>query len=89
MERLRSLGRAIGRLTRRAARFVVETHREIVWLNQARFDPERYVFRADRVPDTYADFLHRTSGILIREPSAARRARRAGEGSARAAPPPE
>lgn len=32
--------------------------------------PERYVFHPEIVPDTYADFLFRTSGVLPHEPPA-------------------
>lgn len=36
--------------------------------------PDHYVFRSDTVPDTYAEFLYRTSGLLVHEPSARARA---------------
>lgn len=37
--------------------------------------PDRYLPHPDNAPDTYAEFLHRTSGALAREPSARARAR--------------
>jgi hypothetical protein len=36
--------------------------------------PERYVLHPEIVPDTYADFLFRTSGVLPHEPPARVRA---------------
>jgi hypothetical protein len=32
--------------------------------------PDRYLLRPDEPPDTYAEFLARTSGPLLREPLA-------------------
>ena len=37
--------------------------------------PDRMVPAPGKAPDTYAEFLFRTSGPLMREPSATRRAR--------------
>jgi hypothetical protein len=37
---------------------------------------DRYVENSAAAPDTYAEFLHRTSGVLLHEPSAHRRSRR-------------
>jgi hypothetical protein len=39
--------------------------------------PDRYVENRDRAPDTYHEFLARTSGMLLHEPSARTRIRRA------------
>ena len=41
---------------------------------ELRLDPDRYVF-GSVAPDTYAEFLARTSGALIHEPAAADRQR--------------
>jgi hypothetical protein len=41
---------------------------------ELRLDPDRYVF-GSAAPDTYAEFLARTSGALIHEPAAADRQR--------------
>lgn len=41
---------------------------------------DRYVPNPDAGPDTYAEFLARTSGVLLREPSARQRARRSRRG---------
>jgi len=38
---------------------------------------DRQVANPDAAPDTYAEFLARTSGVLLREPSARKRARKA------------
>ena len=38
---------------------------------------DRYVEHPDAAPDTYDEFLARTSGALLREPSARRRTRKA------------
>jgi CheY-like chemotaxis protein len=39
---------------------------------------DRYLLKPDEPPDTYAEFLARTSGVLLREPSARGRSRRIG-----------
>ena len=39
--------------------------------------PDRYLFNPDAPPESYAEFLYRTSGLLQREPSARARAGRA------------
>jgi len=38
---------------------------------------DQYIDNPDAVPDTYAEFLARTSGALLPEPSARKRARKA------------
>jgi hypothetical protein len=43
-------------------------------LLELRLDPDRYVFGSAAVPDTFDEFLHRTSGPLLHEPSAGDRA---------------
>jgi hypothetical protein len=40
---------------------------------QLRLNPERYVIHNDQVPDTFAEFLFRTSGLLMHEPAADKR----------------
>jgi hypothetical protein len=37
---------------------------------------DRYVENPDAAPDTYGEFLVRTSGVLVHEPSARRRMRK-------------
>jgi hypothetical protein len=41
---------------------------------------DRYAANPDAAPDTYGEFLARTSGVLTHEPSARKRARRAWRG---------
>jgi hypothetical protein len=41
----------------------------MLWLS-----PDRYVTVPDQAPETYREFLFRTSGLLAHEPSASRRA---------------
>ena len=43
-------------------------------LTQLRVSPDRHLPRPGVAPDTYEEFLFRTSGPLAHEPSAARRA---------------
>lgn len=68
--------RIAARLARRLAGIVAECRYAQRRLNGLRLAPDRYLFDADRAPDTYAEFLFRTSGPTVREPSA--RARAAG-----------
>jgi hypothetical protein len=63
---------------RRIAERVTATVRE---MNEAqermvmlRMAADRYLMNPGTPPDTYAEFLMRTSGPLLREPSAAKRA---------------
>ena len=65
---------ALARLGRRVAAVVAECNyaqrRSMIW----RTSPETYVAGRDYAPDDYAEFLFRTSGALLHEPAAARRA---------------
>jgi len=62
---------------RRAARTVAGVIEECNYAQhrmlQLRLNPERYVVDSDQVPDTFAEFLFRTSGLLIHEPAADKR----------------
>lgn len=49
-----------------------DTQRRIAVL---RASADRYLLRPETPPDTYAEFLFRTSGPLLREPPAAARSR--------------
>jgi hypothetical protein len=53
---------------------IVEAHQAQRMLFERQMDPESYVLPAAGAPDTYADFLFRTSGRLRHEPSARERA---------------
>jgi hypothetical protein len=66
---------------RRVAGKVADTVRE---MNEAqrlmlvmRPATDRYVERAHAAPDTYDEFLARTSGVLLHEPPARKRTRKA------------
>jgi hypothetical protein len=70
--------------TRRVAGKLADTIRE---MNEAqrlmltlRTAADRYDVHPDAMPDTYAEFLTRTSGVLRHEPSARKRERRARHG---------
>jgi hypothetical protein len=52
-----------------------EAQRRIIVLRTAQ---DRYLLEPDEPPDSYAEFLSRTSGVLLREPSARNRGRRIG-----------
>jgi hypothetical protein len=67
---------------RRVAGKLADTVRE---MNEAqrlmlvmRTATDRYVERSQAAPDTYDEFLLRTSGVLLHEPSARKRIRKAG-----------
>jgi hypothetical protein len=57
-----------------AVREMNEAQRLLLVLQTA---TDRYVENPGAAPDTYDEFLTRTSGVLLHEPSARKRARRA------------
>ena len=61
------------RITRTIAGIVEECNYAQRRLLELQMDAERYVFPSWDAPDTYADFLTRTSGRLPHEPAAADR----------------
>jgi hypothetical protein len=66
---------ALGRLGQRVAAVIAEcdyAQRRVAIL---RLTPEAHVENRDKAPADYAEFLFRTSGALLREPAAARRAK--------------
>jgi hypothetical protein len=65
---------ALHRITRTIAGIVEECNYAQRRLLELQADPERYVLPSWSAPDTYADFLARTCGQLVHEPSAADRA---------------
>jgi hypothetical protein len=67
---------AIRRALKGIASAVAECNEAQRRLFELRMDPERYAFARFAVPDTYADFLLRTSGPLRHEPSARERGTR-------------
>jgi hypothetical protein len=70
-----------GRLRRLASNITAviremnEAQRRISVLRTAQ---DRYLIEPDEPPGTYAEFLGRTSGVLLHEPSARARSRRIG-----------
>jgi hypothetical protein len=60
-----------------AVREMNEAQRMMLALRTA---TDRYVDNPDAAPDTYEEFLARTSGALLHEPSARRRIRKARRG---------
>ena len=62
----------------RIARRVAEVVAECDYAQRRSFaimtNPDSYVIDRDQAPDTYAEFLFRTSGGLLKEPASAQRA---------------
>jgi hypothetical protein len=67
---------AAARLGRALAAVIGECNAAQRRMTAIRTAPDRYTARPDAAPDTYAEFLFRTSGLLLHEPSARARARR-------------
>jgi len=64
----------LGRLARTVGSVIAECNdatRRMAELTRA---PDRYAYHSRTAPDTYAEFLYRTSGPLIHEPTARARA---------------
>jgi hypothetical protein len=57
-------------LARRVGAVVAECNEAQNRLLMLRLSPDRYVLTPDQAPDTYRDFLFRTSGPLVHEPPA-------------------
>jgi hypothetical protein len=68
------LTRTLSRLARRLAAVVQECNYAQQRMSDLRAQPDRYLLEPDTAPDTYGDFLFRTSGSAPREPSARQRA---------------
>jgi hypothetical protein len=67
--RMRGLARKVAARIRECN----DAQRHMAMINSA---PDRFMTRSSAAPDTYAEFLFRTSGRLLAEPSARARARR-------------
>lgn len=61
------------RLAGRVAAVFAEMNEAQRRMNVLRFSQDRYLVRPDAAPDTYDEFLARTSGPRLREPSASER----------------
>jgi hypothetical protein len=62
------------RLGRRLAAFFEECNYAQRRIMGLRANPDAYLDDPDKVPDDYAEFLFRTSSVMLREPTAAGRA---------------
>lgn len=65
---------ALGRLGQRVAAIIAECNYAQQRAAILRMTPEAYLDDRDKAPADYAEFLFRTSGALLHEPAAARRA---------------
>lgn len=63
-------GQAGRRLARRVAAVLAECHYAQRRLSVLATSPDRYLPEPGHAPDTYAEFLFRTSGTLRHEPAA-------------------
>lgn len=63
------------RLARKIAAILAECNHASRRMTELSTAPDRYLVDPDTAPDTYADFLFRTSGLLAHELSARDRAR--------------
>jgi len=63
------------RIARRIAGVLAEYHYAQRRMTALMTTPDTHMLAADKVPDTYAEFLFRASGSRLHEPNAARRAR--------------
>jgi hypothetical protein len=66
--------RQITALARRTAGLVAECNYAQRRVTMLRTTPDAYLAKGGKAPDDYAEFLFRTSGTLMREPDARRRA---------------
>ena len=69
-----TMTRQITALARRVAAFFAECNYAQRRLTMLRTAPDAYLAARNQAPDDYAEFLFRTSGTLLREPDARRRA---------------
>lgn len=63
------------RLLRKARAVVAECNDATRLMTRLNAAPDRYLFQPRTLPDTYTEFLYRTSGPLLHEPSARARAK--------------
>jgi hypothetical protein len=64
------------RVARRVAAMVAEMNEAQRRMTVLRAAQDRYLINPDEPPATYAEFLARTSGPLLREPAASHRSQR-------------
>ena len=68
---------AIRRLARAVSDVVAECNYATSRMTELATAVDRYELCPDRAPETYAEFLYRTSGLLAHEPTACARGRAA------------
>jgi hypothetical protein len=68
--------RRLRRLAGQVAAAIAEMNEAQRRMMLARASLDRYTFQPDEPPDTYDEFLGRTSGLLLHEPAASRRTAR-------------
>jgi len=72
------LSSGLARIARRVANRIAKVVAECDYAQRRSFaimtNPDSYLTDRDQAPDTYAEFLFRTSGGLLHEPASAQRA---------------
>ena len=63
------------RLARKIRAVIAECNDATRLMTELKTAPDQYVLHPTTAPDTYAEFLYRTSGLLAHEPTARARAR--------------
>ena len=72
--------KALRTFARRVGAVVAECNEAQNRLLMLRLNPDNYLLVPDEAPDTYQEFLFRTSGVIEHQPSAAVRCRRRNAG---------
>jgi hypothetical protein len=68
----------LARITRRIVAVFAEIRYAQRRLDAIRTNPDSYLVDAEKAPESYGEFLFRTSGVLLHEPTADRRERGGG-----------
>ena len=71
-----SKGSALARFGKRIAKIVAECNYAQRRSFAMMTNPDSYLMDRDQAPDTYAEFLFRSSGGMLHEPASAQRANR-------------
>jgi len=69
--RITSLTTSLARFGRRVADVLAECNYAQRRATMLMMNPDAYLIDRDKAPDDYAEFLFRTSGAMLREPTAA------------------
>ena len=70
-----NMTRQIATMAQRVAGILAECNYAQRRMTTLKTAPDAYLTAPDQAPDNYAEFLFRTSGMLLREPDASHRAR--------------